>query len=336
MSLLDAFGWNAHWAAEIAAIDDARPGRVVRHDGVGLLVATDAGVEAIMLTHRLDPAPTVGDWVAIVRDEVRAVVERTSLLRRHDAATGTDQALAANVDVVFVVCGLDRPVKQGRIERTAALAYDAGATPVIVLTKADLVTDADVIAVEVANDNPGLDVLITGRDDPNHDALRAIAVDRTVVLVGESGAGKSSLVNALANHDVATTGDVRAGDAKGRHTTTARELHLIPSGGCLIDSPGIRAVGLVADPEAVDEAFADLIELALACRFSDCGHTTEPGCAVLAAIDEGAISIDRLEAWRAEEKEAEAAARRASEHQRRQHERSFSRMAREASRRKRR
>lgn len=333
---LEAYGYDDRWAAAVRAVPGARPGRVVRHDGVGLLVATHAGIEAIMLTHRLAPPPTVGDWVAIVGDEVRTVVARTSLLRRHDAATGTDQALAANVDVVFVVCGLDRPVKQGRIERTAALAFDAGATPVVVLTKADLITDADLIAVEVAGENPGFDVVVTGRNDPNHESLRAIARHRTVVLVGESGAGKSSLVNTLAGHVVAETGAVRTGDAKGRHTTTARELHLIPTGGCLVDSPGIRAVGLVADPDAVDETLADVLELALACRFSDCGHTNEPGCAILAAIDGCTLAPERLDAWRTDEAEAAAATRRASEHERRQYEKQFSRLVRGASRRKRR
>lgn len=281
------------------------PARVVRHDGVGLTVATPDGVEVAMLSTRLDPEPTVGDWVALVDGMPVAVLPRTSLLRRRAAVSDTEQALAANVDVVLLVCGLDRPVKAGRIHRGAALASDAGAEPVIVLTKAAKVDDPQRIADRVTKKNPGVPLLITSvKEGQGVDELRALARGRSVVLLGESGAGKSSIVNALLGEDAAAVGHVRKGDAKGRHTTTNRSLHLLPGGGTLVDSPGIRSIGLWGGSDAVTDTFADIAELADGCRFVDCGHDTEPGCAVKAAVEDGTLSAERLARWR--ELDAEA------------------------------
>jgi ribosome biogenesis GTPase len=243
--------------------------------------------------------------------------------------------LAANVDLVLLVCGLDRPVKTGRIERGTALARDAGATPLVVLTKAALVPDPEAVVAKVKAAVPGLDVLVTSaRENVGLDSLRDLAGGRTVTMLGESGAGKSSLVNALMGDDVAAIGDVRRGDAKGRHTTTTRELHVLPSGGVLIDSPGIRAVGLWVEPDAVAETVADIDRLAGQCRFADCRHDTEPGCAVTAAVEAGTITRARLEAWRELEREAEAAALRAAPHEQRRYEKRFARITKDAQRRK--
>src|SRR4051812_10148992 len=175
----------------------------------------------LMLQRRLDPEPAVGDWVAVQGDEPVAVLPRSSLLRRRAAVSDSEQVMAANVDLLLLVCGLDRPVKSGRIQRGATLAWDAGAVPAIVLTKAARVDNADEIAAVVAAEHPGLDLVVTSvKEGRGVDEIRALVGDRTVALLGESGAGKSSIMNALVGSDAEATGSVRATDAKGRHTTT--------------------------------------------------------------------------------------------------------------------
>jgi ribosome biogenesis GTPase len=290
------------------------------------------------LTRRLDPAPTVGDWIAVDGDEPVAVLDRSSLLTRRAAEGDFSQALAANVDLVLLVCGLDRPVKAGRIHRAATLAWDAGATPVVVLTKAlrpGVEVLAEVIVDEIAESSPGLEVLVTSaKEGLGLDPLRTLAQDRTVTMLGESGAGKSSILNALTGETSAATGSVRSGDSKGRHTTTTRELYLLPTGGVLIDSPGIRSVGLWVDPDAVDATFDDIDELAAECKFADCQHDTEPACAVREAVEAGTLSAARLEQWRILRREAEAAALRALPHERRKREKKFARVTKDAQKRK--
>lgn len=314
--LLDALGWTPAWADEASRVSSSlrhpsTAGRLVRHDGALVTVATADGLESVPVLASLDPAPIVGDWVLVSDGAVRAVLSRTSLLRRRDTTRDVEQPIVANVDAVLIVCGLDRPVKAGRIQRATALAADAGAEPVIVLTKADAVADADRVAQDLRDANPGVDVLVTSaRTDTGLDALRDRIAGRTVVMIGESGAGKSRLTNALSAQDVALVGDVRGGDAKGRHTTTHREIHLLATGGVLIDTPGIRAVGLWTDGDAVDAAFDDIDDLAAECRFSDCTHRNEPGCAVRAAVADGRLDEDRLRSWRDLSEEADEAARR--------------------------
>ena len=344
---LAALGWNDRWLALYttavegrAAAHPSRPGRVVRHDGVAVLVAGDDAAESLPVLASVEPAPVVGDWV-VVDDDTDAVIEvldRTSLLRRQDPDGATVQALVANLDILLIVCGLDRPVKTGRIQRSAALAWDAGATPVVVLTKADLAdgVEVDAIAEGVRAANPGLDVLVTSAtDEQGLGEVRALAEGRTIVLLGESGAGKSTLTNALVGDDVVATGEVRKGDSKGRHTTTRRELHVLPTGGVLIDTPGIRSVGLWVDPDAVAATFDDIEELGEGCRFRDCAHAGEPGCAVAAAVEAGELAAARWEAWQELRKEAQSAALRADAHAQHQADRRFGKIAREAQRQKR-
>lgn len=332
---LAPYGWGGRWPplfAEVAS-PGAEPGRVVRHDSVSVLVALRGGLGPVALRRSLPPL-AVGDWVAVADGAVEAILERSSLLRRGDPDHG-EQLLAANVDLVVVVAGLDRPVRDGRLWRAATLAWDAGAVPIVVLTKADLVDDAAAVVAETAAANPGVDVVaVSAARGEGLEAIESRMRPATSVLVGESGAGKSTLLNALAGAEVASTGAVRTGDHKGRHTTSARHLQLLPGGGAVIDSPGVRAVGLWAEPEAVDAAFADVDELAPGCHFRDCAHDAEPGCAVRAAVEAGHLPAERLAAWAVLRREAEAAMLRADDHARRRYERRFARVVKDAQRRK--
>ncbi len=317
----EGYGWDDGWAAAFdAAIGGdaaASPGRVVRHDNTALLVATAEGVRQYQM--RLDEPVAVGDWVVVRDGVVTDVLPRRSLMRRRDPDRGVEQLLAANVEIVGVVCGLDRPVKDGRIQRATLLAHDAGAEPLVVLTKADLVDDPGPIVDDVRAGNPGVDVVVVSvPEGEGVDELARRLRGVTVVLVGESGAGKSTLTNALVGDDVAATGEVRTGDRKGRHTTTSRELYVLPTGGVIIDSPGIRSVGVWGDAATVAASFTDVAELAEHCRFADCFHDTEPGCEVRAAVADGRLAAARLEAWQALAAEAREAERRAEEIARRQ------------------
>lgn len=315
---LAPLGWDPARAAELAALgrDGAVPARVGRVDRGGALALAVAGpvrVEADGLV--------TGDWVALAHGRLHAVLERRTLLARRAAGrAGVPQPIAANVDVVVVVQGLDRPLRDRRLHRALALAWDAGARPLVALTKADLDDEAPsrALAAEAAL---GVDVLaVSAARGEGLAALAARAApDRTLVLVGESGAGKSTLANALAGRDALATGVVRAGDAKGRHTTTARHLVPLPGGGALIDTPGVRELGLWGGEEGVAGAFADISRLAGGCRFSDCRHAGEPGCAVAAAAGAGDLDLRRLESFRDLAREAEAEARRADERGRRAH-----------------
>jgi ribosome biogenesis GTPase len=333
---LRPYGWDERWAEAYRAVatEASAPGRVLRHDGVAVVVARPDRIDHVALGNLGEPL-AVGDWLSVELDTAVHLLPRSSLLRRSIGDGASEQLLAANVDVVAIVAGLDRPVKAGRLERFVALATDAGAEPLIVLTKADLVASPQAHVDAVTASVPDAEVLLLATKAGEGVAELAERVrDRTVVLVGESGAGKSTLVNALIGDDVAATGDVREVDSKGRHTTTSRNLHLLPAGGVLIDTPGIRSVGLWTDAETVAASFADVEELAEDCRFRDCAHGAEPGCAVQGAIATGELDQRRLDAWVAMRREADAAMLRADEHARRQAERRFGRMVKDVKKRK--
>jgi len=345
LSSLEPYGWGPRWEALYAdaladgvGTTDVQPGRVVRHDGVAVAVVTPIGQPSLPVRASLDPQPVVGDWVVCSPEAVVGLLPRSSLLRRREPGRPVEQPLVANVDMVLVVCGLDRPVRPGRIRRAIATAWDANATPVVVLSKTDLVADPaelDASAATAAEAGPGIDIVRTStRTGEGMDELRQLAVDRTIVLLGESGAGKSSLTNALVGTDVAVIGEVRADDRKGRHTTTTRQIHLLPTGGVLVDTPGVRALGLWTDPEAVAATFEDIEELATTCRFNDCRHAGEPGCAVAMAIEAGELSAERVEAWAALLREAEALDRRTDPQAQRAWGRHGSRMVKDAQKRK--
>jgi ribosome biogenesis GTPase len=331
-SNLYSLGWSDRWSAlfEEVAVPGALPGRVLRRDRGFAVIGT--GDDAILLpvTDRLGELVT-GDWVALTRDSILDLLPRKGVLRRR-GNDGAEQLLAANVDVVLLVCGIDRPVKPGRIQRGAVQAWDAGASPTVVLNKADLGPTAELRA-SVTLENPGLDVIeVSAVTGIGLDEVRQVIGGRTAVLLGESGAGKSSLMNALAGRELAASRPVRAVDSKGRHTTTVRELYVIPQTGMVIDTPGIRAFGLAADDRSIAAAFGDIDELAELCRFSDCRHLTEPGCAVLAAVAEGTLSTKRLESYHRLQREVRSEILRAHPHERRRSERRFGRLVKEALR----
>lgn len=295
--MLETLGWDARRASEAAAHPAAGPGvlpgRVVRVERDLVRVATRDGMLTVPSV-----GLAVGDWVLTDGQSWASALDRRTELRRKDSGpTSDEQLLATNVDVVVVVEPMDPRPSVRRVERMTTLAWASGAVPLVVLTKADLALGGEV--ADVASVVPGAEVLaVSAATGAGLDALRAhLPAGRTFVLLGPSGAGKSTLVNALAGHEVLATGDVR-GDGRGKHTTTHRELVQVPGLGCLVDTPGIRGVGLVADEDGLEQAFADVVELAAACRFADCEHRTEPGCAVLEAVEQGALPQARLTSYR--------------------------------------
>jgi ribosome biogenesis GTPase len=326
---LRELGWDDDWQERFAphAAAGLAPARVVRGDRGSALVATPAGIvraqPAVRLRKAVDNTsqlPAVGDWVAVTTDPelevplIEAVLPRTSAIEREDPGEGADvQVLAANIDVVFVVHPIAEAPNLRRIERELSLAWDSGAVPVVVLTKADLSADPEAAQAAVAAIALGVDILAMNArsEDGARPLLDYTAGQRTAVLFGPSGAGKSTLVNALLGRSRQATGEVREGDGRGRHTTVARELIPIPGGGVLIDTPGLRALGLTGSDEGIAATFSDVLELAAGCRFRDCTHREEPGCAVRAAVEEGTLPPARLESYRGLILEAEDAAARA-------------------------
>ncbi|MGH2749954.1 MAG: ribosome small subunit-dependent GTPase A [Actinomycetota bacterium] len=313
---LYGLGWDEQREHELASWGrDMTPGRVLaEHRGAysvltarGELWAQPTGKMRHEATARAD-LPATGDWVvAEVHDggraSVHAVLPRRTRFSRNIAGKATDeQVLAANIDVSFLLASLELEVNLRRIERYLALAWSGGTDPVIVLTKSDLAGDPEDIVYELERVESialGIPVLLTSSVTGAgiEDIRDTLAGSRTGVLLGSSGAGKSSLVNALVGQSAQQVEGVRQ-DGKGRHTTTRRELIALPGGGVLVDTPGLRGLKLWDHGDGVATTFADVEELAEECRFRDCRHDTEPGCAVLAAIDGGALGAQRLEDWR--------------------------------------
>jgi ribosome biogenesis GTPase len=308
-------GWNEDVATAAAEHPDSIPGRVSRVEKGVVTVLTDAGA---VRAGRGNERPATGDWV-LLRDDGEGLTVTTILPRRSafvrgdpmDGSARNAQVVASNIDTVFVT---QSDVNLRRLERELVLAFESGAEPVVVLTKADLASGPiDTTAVE--RSAAGAPVIVTSAvDGTGLDELRRFArAGRTVALIGASGVGKSTLVNALVGTDVQATGEVRARDQRGRHTTTARELVLLPGGGVLVDTPGLRAVTLWVADDGFHRAFADIEALAPECRFHDCAHDQEPGCAVQAAVARGDIDAARLLHYRELDAELDVVHRRVRE-----------------------
>jgi ribosome biogenesis GTPase len=319
--LIEQFGWSDALSQDFApqAAQGRMPGRVtVQHRGLYTL-ATDLGeVSAQLSGHFMREAeeggyPAVGDWVALVpRPEggaatIHAVLpRRTAFLRKAADSVQAIQVVAANVDIAFLVASMNADFNARRLERYLASAWQSGAAPVVVLTKADLCADAAAAVAEAEAVAIGVPVLgvsvVTGAG--MDDLAAQLKPGQTGVLVGSSGVGKSTLVNALAGADLMDTGAIRENDAHGRHTTTHRELILLPSGALILDTPGMREFGLLDAGDGLDATFEDIEALALECRFRDCGHKNEPGCAVRAALESGALDAARWTGFQKLQREA--------------------------------
>ncbi len=312
-SHLQELGLTESISAHIAGHDPAlTPGRVIRSDRGFVFVMTDAGIVMARPAMRLvkqaeDGAlPVAGDWVLMGGGEgeplVEAVLPRsTAIVRRDPGKAARVQVLAANVDLVFIAHSMEEGSPNlSRLERELALVWDSGATPVLVFTKSDLCADIPSFVLDAEPVTTGVDFEVTSAESA--EGLEGLAArlrpGTTVAIIGPSGSGKSTLVNSLAGEDIRKTSEVRVSDHRGRHTTVSRELISLPGGGLIIDTPGLRAVGMWDSSDGLMQAFADIAELAVHCRFRDCKHDGEPGCAVEAAVEAGELPARRLESYR--------------------------------------
>ena len=297
---LRALGWSKYFAdqATSAALSKTPPVRITQVHRNTLHIQ---GVDLDMIIPGLHGV-TVGDWLLFDADTPRnsQLLSRKSLIKRR--APGHDrkeQLIAANLDTAFVVTSCNNDFSLARLERYVAMAHEAGVTPVIILSKIDLTTEASDFAAQAQSISPQLSVVCLDARSP--EAIELLhpwcQAGQTVAFLGSSGVGKSTLTNSLAGNEAIATQDVRASDDKGRHTTTGRQLHILPSGCAVLDTPGMREIQLTDVSIGLEETFADLHALKQNCRFNDCAHKTEPGCAVQAAVASGEVDVSRLQRW---------------------------------------
>ncbi len=319
---LSQMGWTSHFQTQLEHFsnDAFIPARVVgvrknsfrTSNGKSEWLGTLAG----RLKHDIGGMyPVTGDWVLMTDAVISKVLVRKNALSRgasgthnkQDAQPQKEQVIAANLDTVFMVSGLDRDFNVRRIERYLTLVYNCGLNPVIILTKADLRRDPEHFVSEVEAVAFGVPIhLVSASDDTGLASLESyLSPGRTTTMVGSSGAGKSTLVNRLYGKTVQRTGSISTHVGKGKHTTTSRDLIMMPQGGMVIDNPGIREIAFWEVDKGIEAAFPEIEKLGLECRFANCSHTHEPGCRVLGAVDEGEISRDRLENYRKMKRELE-------------------------------
>lgn len=312
MNEINSYGYNGYFAALAAEYPDHTPARVILQEKELYRIVTDFGEQGAVVSGRfryeaqtISDYPAVGDFVMVEHAGkegnavIHSVLPRKSVFTRRAAGTAKrEQVVAANIDTVFICMSLNNDFNVRRLERYLSVAWDSGATPVIVLTKADLCTDLDAKLCEVESVAFGVDVVVTSSLSENGiDAVKPfLKAGRTASFIGSSGVGKSTLINRLLGSDVIATGGLR-NDDKGRHTTTHRELILLEGGALVIDTPGMRELGMWGAEGGIDTAFADIEELAARCRYKNCTHTAEPGCALRAAIEEGTLSEERYRSY---------------------------------------
>jgi ribosome biogenesis GTPase len=300
---LQSLGWRPFFQSQIELDSDLLPARVLNVHRGRIEVAHVGGHEIVEISGKAASiAIAVGDWVLLDTDspKIDRCLERFGLFQRRAAGTGGEiQLIAANIDTLFIVTSANRDFNVARLERYLAIAYDAGAFPIIVITKADTVDSTSEFVSQARALSPGVLVeALDGRSSDEVEVLRPWCESgQTVALLGSSGVGKSTLVNTLTD-DHQPTKEVREDDQRGRHTTTSRSMHRLPHGGWLVDTPGMRELQLVDVGDALDDVFAEVAALAAECRFTDCSHESEPGCAVRTAIEAGTLDPDRLRRYR--------------------------------------
>jgi ribosome biogenesis GTPase len=312
---LEAFGWTPFFHQQVFDLEDGLVvGRVIGVERTGIRIAPGVGESGndesgstVTIGGRwfqgpVEDRPTVGDWVVVDAETLalERVLERTSLIKRlAPGGTGELQLIAANIDTAFIVTSCNLDFNLGRIERYLAVILESGIQPVVVLTKADLADDVYEYVDQVRT--LGNDIIVESVDARSADSVDCLAgwcgPRQTVALLGSSGVGKSTLVNSLSGSQVQETSGIREDDDKGRHTTTGRTLHRLPQGGVILDSPGMRELQVADAESGIESAFADIDDLAELCRFNDCAHSEEPGCAVRAAIESGQLDERRLASY---------------------------------------
>lgn len=320
---LTKYGWNQHWQSLMDSMQDPNkplvPGRVTAQYSKQYRIITETGEKTAAVTGKYEyealsrsDFPAVGDWILVepLQGESRAVIHRllpraTAMTRKEAGSVPDEQVIAANTDTVFIVSALNQDFNVRKIERYLIAVWESGSQPVVLLTKADLCDDPDEYVSQVVSSAPGVPVHAVSSvlDQGKEDILPYLMPGHTVAITGSSGAGKSTLLNWLSGEEIQRVQGIREEDARGRHTTTHRELFLLPGGAIMVDTPGMRELQLWDSAGGWGEAFSDIEELAGQCRFHDCHHESEAGCAVQQALDNGTLDPGRFTNYKKTEKE---------------------------------